>query len=129
MGGCFMKKVKVRIPRELRDGIPLTIRPGHTVRLEITQEPLTVYTGLSLFYAMAEALGIPRSLDKHVHWLTGSRYSIRAATKFRSPWTMSIGTRADLFMCSLLKRRVSRLLSSKYIGPHQRSQDPVSMRA
>jgi len=67
MGGCFMKKVRVRIPRELRDEILLTIRPGHTVRLEITQEPLTVYTGLSLFYAVAEALGIPRSLDKHVH--------------------------------------------------------------
>ena len=62
-----MKEVKERIPRKLRDGIPLTIRPGHTVLLEITEEPLTVYSGLSLFYAMAETLEIPRSLDQHVH--------------------------------------------------------------
>lgn len=61
-----MKKVKKPIPRNLRKGIPLTIRPGHTVRLEFTLEPLTVYTGLALFYAMAEALSIPHSLDEHV---------------------------------------------------------------
>ncbi|MFN3476430.1 MAG: hypothetical protein ACK4Z6_02610 [Candidatus Methylomirabilales bacterium] len=57
-----MEKVKARIPQKLRKGIPLTIRPGHTVHLEFTEESLTVYTGLSLFYAMAEALGIPKAL-------------------------------------------------------------------
>lgn len=62
-----MKKVKRMIPRDLRSGIPLTIRPGHIVRLEVTEEPLTVYTGLALFYAMVEALKIPPSLDRHVH--------------------------------------------------------------
>ena len=62
-----MKKVKVNIPKQFKNGIPLSVRPGHTVRLEVTQEPLTVHTGLSLFYAMAESLGIPQSLNRHVH--------------------------------------------------------------
>jgi len=61
-----MKQVKSEIPERLRKGIPLSIRKGHTVRLEVTQEPLTVQTGLSLFYAMAEALGIPKILDAQV---------------------------------------------------------------
>jgi hypothetical protein len=62
-----MEKVKVSIPKKFKQGIPLSVRPGHTVRLEVTQEPLTVHTGLSLFYAMAEALDIPKILDQHVH--------------------------------------------------------------
>lgn len=62
-----MKRVKVKISKKFKDGIPLSVRPGHTVRLEVTQEPLTVHTGLSLFYAMSEALDIPKSLDRHVH--------------------------------------------------------------
>jgi hypothetical protein len=65
-GGLFMKQVKPEIPERLRKGIPLSIRKGHTVRLEVTQEPLTVQTGLSLFYAMAEVLGIPKILDAQV---------------------------------------------------------------
>lgn len=62
-----MQKVKTKIPRKLKEGIPLSIRPGHTVRLEVTDDPLTVHTGLSLFYAMAEALDIPQTLNRHVH--------------------------------------------------------------
>ena len=62
-----MNRVKKTIPKKLKDGIPLKIRPGHTVRLEVTDEPLTVHTGLSLFYAMAEALEVPRILDERVH--------------------------------------------------------------
>lgn len=61
-----MKQVVTEVSDRLRKGIPLTIRKGHTVRLEVTQEPLTVQTGLSLFYAMAEALGIPKILDTQV---------------------------------------------------------------
>jgi len=61
-----MKQVKKAIPKKLQEGIPLQVRPGHTVRLEVTQEPLTVHTGLSLFYAMAEALEVPRILDEYV---------------------------------------------------------------
>ncbi len=61
-----MKKVKIKIPEELREGIPLKTGRNHTVRLEVTDEALTVHTGLSLFYAMAEALEIPRVLDEHV---------------------------------------------------------------
>ncbi len=62
-----MDKVKTRIPEKLRKGIPLEVRPGHTVRLEVTREPLTTHTGLSLFYAMAESLEIPAILDECVH--------------------------------------------------------------
>lgn len=62
-----MNKVKKTIPKNLKDGIPLKVRPGHTIRLEVTDEPLTVHTGLSLFYAMAEALEVPRILDERVH--------------------------------------------------------------
>ncbi len=62
-----MNRVKKTIPKNLKDGIPLKIRPGHTIRLEVTDEPLTVHTGLSLFYAMAEALEVPRILDQRVH--------------------------------------------------------------
>jgi len=62
-----MKKVKKGVPENVQKGIPLKVRPGHTVRLEITDEPLTVHTGLSLLYAMAEALEIPRILDEHIH--------------------------------------------------------------
>jgi hypothetical protein len=51
-----MKKVKLKIPEKLRKGIPLKTGPNHTVRLEVTDEALRVYAGLSLFYAMAEAL-------------------------------------------------------------------------
>ena len=61
-----MKKVKAKIPEKLRKGIPLVTGPRHTVRLEVTDEALTVHTGLSLFYAMAEALEIPRCLDERV---------------------------------------------------------------
>ena len=62
-----MKQVKKQIPKKLQSGIPLKVRKGHTVLLETTEEPLTVHTGLSLFYAMAEALEIPRILDEHIH--------------------------------------------------------------
>ena len=61
-----MKQVKTSIPKHLQGGIPLKVRPGHTIRLEVTDEPLTVHTGLSLFYAMAEALEVPRILDERV---------------------------------------------------------------
>jgi hypothetical protein len=61
-----MRKVKVKIPEKLRKGIPLKTGPNHTVRLEVTDEALTVHTGLSLFYAMAEALEIPRTLNEQV---------------------------------------------------------------
>jgi len=61
-----MEKVKIKIPEKLRKGIPLKTGPNHTVRLEVTDEALTVHTGLSLFYAMAEALEIPQTLDEHV---------------------------------------------------------------
>ena len=61
-----MKQVKKGIPQSLQKGIPLRVRAGHTVRLEVTDEPLTVHTGLSLFSAMAEALEIPRILDEQV---------------------------------------------------------------
>lgn len=61
-----MKEVKRKIPRKLKKGIPLSIYSGHTVRLEVTNEPLTVHTGLSLHYAMAEALKIPQILNNHV---------------------------------------------------------------
>lgn len=61
-----MQRVKMKIPEKLIKGIPLTIRPGHTIRLKATTEPLTVHTGLSLFYAMAETLKIPKILDNHV---------------------------------------------------------------
>ena len=56
-----MNSVKKQFPKKLQYGIPLKIRKGHTVLLETTREPLTVHTGLSLFYAMAEALEIPRT--------------------------------------------------------------------
>lgn len=62
-----MKKVKAKIHKISNNGIPLSVRRGHTVKLEVTQEPLTVHTGLSLFYAMAEALDIPKTLNQHVH--------------------------------------------------------------
>jgi hypothetical protein len=61
-----MRKVKTKIPEKLRKGIPLATGPKHTVRLEVTDEALTVHTGLSLFYAMAEVLEIPRVLDERV---------------------------------------------------------------
>src|SRR5512139_976934 len=61
-----MGKVKTKIPEKLRKGIPLATGPRRTVRLEVTDEALTVHTGLSLFYAMAEALEIPRTLDERV---------------------------------------------------------------
>jgi hypothetical protein len=61
-----MKQVATEVSERLRKGISLKIRKGHTVRLEVTQEPLTVQTGLSLFYAMAESLGIPKILDQEV---------------------------------------------------------------
>jgi len=61
-----MQKVKTKISKKLKRGLPLSIRPGHTIRLEVTNEPLSVHTGLSLYYAMAEALDIPRILDRCV---------------------------------------------------------------
>lgn len=61
-----MRKVKTQIPKKLREGIPLKTGRNHTVRLEVTDEALTVHTGLSLFYAMAESLEIPRMLDEDV---------------------------------------------------------------
>ena len=42
--------------KKLEKGLPLTIRSGHTIRLEMTKEPLTVHTGLSLQYTMTETL-------------------------------------------------------------------------
>lgn len=51
--------MKKSIPTNLQRGITLSIRPGHTAHLEVTREFLTVQTGLSLFYAMVEALAIP----------------------------------------------------------------------
>ena len=54
------------IPQNLQKGIPFKVRLGHTVRLEVTDDPLTVHTGLSLFYAMAKTLEIPRILDEQV---------------------------------------------------------------
>jgi len=53
-----MKQVKKGIPKNLQKGIPLK------VRLEVTDELLAVHTGLSLFYAMAETLEVPRILDE-----------------------------------------------------------------
>lgn len=64
--GPFMKRVKAKIYQKVKEGIPLSVRSGHTVWLEVTQEPMTVHTGLSLFYAMSEALDIPKSLNRHV---------------------------------------------------------------
>lgn len=61
-----MKQVKAKVPKRLQKGVPLSFRKGHTIRLEVTQEPLTVHTGLSLFYAMAEVLDIPKILDAEV---------------------------------------------------------------
>jgi len=61
-----MKQVNSRTLKKLQSGIPLKVRQGHTVHLETTEEPLTVHTGLSLLYAMAEALEIPRILDEHI---------------------------------------------------------------
>ncbi len=61
-----MKQVETGIPNNLQRGIPLKVRPGHTFRLEVTDEPLIVHTGLSLFYTMAETLEIPRILDQQV---------------------------------------------------------------
>lgn len=61
-----MQKVKTKISQDLKKGIPLSIRRGHTVRLQATDESLTVHTGLSLFYAMAESLEIPKRLDAAV---------------------------------------------------------------
>jgi len=61
-----MKKVKLKIPKKLGKGIPLKTAPNHTVRLELTDEALTVHTGLSLFYAMAEALKVPQILNEQV---------------------------------------------------------------
>lgn len=62
-----MKKVKTKIPQKLKKGIPLSISPGHTTQLELSNEPLTVHTGLSLYYAMAEALNISQLFDKCIH--------------------------------------------------------------
>ena len=39
-----MGKVKAKIPEKLRKGIPLKTGPNHTVRLEVTDEALTVHT-------------------------------------------------------------------------------------
>ena len=62
-----MQKVKTKISKKLKRGLSLSIRSGHTIRLEVTNEPLTVHTGLSLHYAMAaEALDISRILDQYV---------------------------------------------------------------
>jgi hypothetical protein len=61
-----MRKVKTKIPQRLREGIPLKTGRNHTVRLEVTKEALTVHSGLSLFYAMAESLEIPRMVDENV---------------------------------------------------------------
>jgi hypothetical protein len=55
-----MKQLNSETSKKLPSGIPLKVRKGHTVHLETTEDPLTVHTGLSLLYAMAEALEIPR---------------------------------------------------------------------
>ena len=52
-----MKQVVTEVSDRLRKGIPLTIRKGHTVRLEVTKEPLTVQTGLSLFLCHGRGFG------------------------------------------------------------------------
>jgi hypothetical protein len=51
---------------KLRKGIPLATGPKHTIRLEVTDEALTVHTGLSLFYAMAEALDFSGTLIRSI---------------------------------------------------------------
>jgi hypothetical protein len=61
-----MKPMNSRTLEKLQSGIPLKIRRGHTVRLETTEDFLTVHTGLSLLCVMAEALEIPRILDEHI---------------------------------------------------------------
>ena len=61
-----MQKVKTKISKKQKRGLPLSIRPGHTIRLEVTNEPLSDHTGLSLHYAMAEALNIPQILDERI---------------------------------------------------------------
>lgn len=61
-----MQEVKTKISQKLKKGLPLGVRPGHTIRLKVTKEPLTVHTGLSLYYAMAEALNIPQILDERI---------------------------------------------------------------
>jgi len=65
-GGHFMKQVNSETLKKLQSGIPLKVRKGHTVRLETTQDPLTVHTGVSLLYAMAGSSEIPRILDEHI---------------------------------------------------------------
>jgi len=61
-----MKLVNSRSLEKLESSIPLKVRHGHTVHLETTDDSLTVHTGLSLFYAMADALEIPRTLDEQI---------------------------------------------------------------
>ena len=61
-----MQKVKTKLSKKVERGLPLSIRSDHTIRLEATTEPLTVHTGLSLHYAMAEALNIPQILDERI---------------------------------------------------------------
>ena len=63
----FHEKSEKRGSGKCTERNPAQSSSGHTVRLEITDEPLTVHTGLSLLYAMAEALEIPRILDEHIH--------------------------------------------------------------
>ncbi len=38
-----MKQVVTEVSERPRKGIPLSIRKGHIVRLEVTQKPLTEY--------------------------------------------------------------------------------------
>ena len=51
-----MQKVKMNLPalqarisQKLKRGLPLRIIPGHTIRLEVANKPLTVHTELSLY--------------------------------------------------------------------------------
>ena len=52
--------------KQVKSAGPIETRPGHRVRLGLTSQALTSYSGLSLFYALAEALEIPPLLDAHV---------------------------------------------------------------
>ena len=68
-----MNQVKKGGPKKLQSGIPLEFCKGHTILLETTEEPLTVHTGPSPFYAMVEALELALTLDQHIHIINASR--------------------------------------------------------
>lgn len=61
-----MDKVKNRIPKKLQKGFRSKFTGGIRCGLKSPGSPLTVHTGLSLFYNMAEMLDVPGILDKYV---------------------------------------------------------------